>query len=234
MGVANQPTDLLTRIAALQRQVDVLRHGTPLAAATITRGAVAAVDATGAHIVDLGQFTVAGVAVTGVQVRRRDGTVVFYGYGDAAGNAVWGLYDRAGNLLIGDDEVNNTGLARPWIPAEFTSMAAPTDTTTLGTFTTLGKALWRRQHAQMLLTVLANVTATTGEMRLLVASGTNTGTVIGPAATTLPAGQAWATYGPYPVPGVHGDRFEIDMQGRVASGAGTVGLRVLGAEGTQS
>ncbi len=149
----------------------------------------------------------------------------------------WALFDGEGNILVMSEpnidfvSPKGRGLKAPYIPGQFSSIVTPTDSTASGTFTPLQRAFWTKQHAGILLWVQHNVTATTGEIRFRVSSGPDSATIVGPAFTTI-SGAGTNSYGPYAVPGLHNAaQFQLDVEGRVASGAGVTAVRVMAAVG---
>ncbi len=230
--------DVMRRLADLERQVRELAAARGLESSSIGAGGIT-IDVQGGLRVmhDNGQIMMeVGYAETGfgpveqVVLHRRDGSISLQIQSNLFGFEFIRVLDAAGSALFADDGVNGQGLSVPYLQGEFASMATPTDSTASGTFTVLQKAIWRKQHAQIQAWVLHNVTSTTAEIRWRVATGPDTGTII---ATSAPigTGAARASYGPFDVPGAHLSEFEIDLEGRVASGAGAVAVRTLHAIG---
>ena len=144
------------------------------------------------------------------------------------------LWDRAGNVIMGDDTTSGQGLARPYVPIPFYPYpAAPIQTTTSGSFTTLMRAAAAfHQHPRVQVGVLVQSSAsTTGEVRLY--DSTN-GVQVGPTLT-IPGGD-FSNYmlGPAALGGNHMDTLDLDVQARRLTGAGTIGVQVTTAYGVQS
>jgi len=143
------------------------------------------------------------------------------------------IYDAAGNVLFSSDPASGVGLGAPYfLCGLFVSMEEPTNYHTSTTFELALKAVWRKQHSGLRLVLLHSVTATTAEFRLRVASGPDAGTVMG-GPILLDTGFDYDYYGPFSLPGAHLSEFEIDLDVRVASGAGGVDVEVLAAIGMQ-
>lgn len=164
-----------------------------------------------------------------------DGTILFECQSNLFGFENWHLADGNGDALVSMEAntvgVKGQGLARPYIPGAFYTVATPTDTTASGSFTTLQKAIWTKQHKAIQTTVEVQVTATTGEIQWRINTGPDSGTIIhGPVTKS---GNSLDSYGPFLVPGAHLSRFEIELQGRVASGAGLVRVRTQDAIGRE-
>jgi hypothetical protein len=237
------PDYLLRRLAELERRLREMEGERRLPASQVGAGGITVAGggqllvkhANGATLLQAGPGVDAGGnPVEQVIMNRPDGTVAFWCWGSATSLGFTALYDRAGNLLWADDPVVGQGLAKPYFPCgSFESMSTPTDLTAGGAFVALQKAVWRKQHPRIRPVVLAQVTSTTAEIRWTISSGPDTGTVIG-GPITLNNGTASAYYGPFDVPGAHLAEFEIDLEGRVASGVGTVAVRTLHAIGIQA
>lgn len=236
------PDWIMRRLADLERQVRELTAGRRLEASSISAGGVT-VDGGGTIRVlhdDGTLMVIAGRVETNVgpidtlQFRALDGTQLFRAQSNLFGYEDWTLQDGEGNVLVAmvptQDGVRGRGLLRPYIPGAFASMSTPTDSTSSGTFTTLQKAVWLKQHPAARMWVLSAVTSTTAEIRWRVASGPDAGTVIG-GPVTLTNGTVHAAYGPFTIPGGHMAEFSLDLEGRVASGAGSVAVRTTHAVG---
>jgi hypothetical protein len=147
----------------------------------------------------------------------------------------WALFDGKANVLIASEansaDSQGQGLARPYFPSGlFETVATPTDTTASGTFTTLQKAIWIKQHKAIKAWVEVQVTATTGEIRWRVNTGPFAGTIVhGPITKS---GNTLDSY-TFEVPGDHLQEFELELQARVASGSGLVRVRTQTAIGRE-
>lgn len=166
--------------------------------------------------------------------RRFNGSQVFTLEGTNPDNQFIAVRDEAGNIIFSDDATAGQGLATPYIPGgTFESMSVPTDATSGTTFVGVQKAIWRKQHPRIRFWTLWNVTSTTAEIQWKIVTGPDAGTVIG-GPTTIGTGFSFGGQGPFTVPGAHLSEFEIDVEIRVASGAGSVAVRTLHAIGMQS
>jgi len=112
----------------------------------------------------------------------------------------------------------------------FPSEENATDSTASGTFTTLQRAIWYKQHAGAVFWVQHSVTSTTAEIRWRINTGPDAGTIIATSAP-IATGNGYPIYGPFAIPGAHLSFFEIELQGRVASGAGACAVRTIAAIG---
>lgn len=236
---------LIEEIRALQRRVQALETSAPLRSASISDGGRLAIKSRdGVDQIILGR--------TDDPTRKApDGNpqMVFYVYrstGEAAltledaAPAVDGfqqylaIWDRAGNIIMGDDTTSGQGLARPYLPVPFYPfLNPPSITTNAATFTTLMRsAAHAKQHPRIKVGVTVYADAgTTGEVRLWDATN---GVRIG-SALTIPA-NSWADYniGPADLGGSHMGTVDLDIQARRTGGAGNIGVQVIGAFAVQS
>lgn len=137
----------------------------------------------------------------------------------------WAAHDRTGAVVAADNPTSG-GLARPHLPVTFASLQDPGDTTSSSTFAALQTAaLYRKQHARMRLTVHVVTTAAAAEYRVTVGGAVIHGPV------TVTQGRAITTTAAFAVPGQHMATLRLDIEARISSGAGTVGVRVLAGEG---
>lgn len=234
--------DVMRRLADLERQVQQGAAARRLESSSISAGGltvdnggtVRVLHDDGSEMVIAGRVASVFGPVDTLQFRALDGTRLFRVQSNLLGFEDWSLHDGEGNTLVSMDpngvSTRGRGLLTPYISGAFASMSTPTDSTSSGTFTTLQKAVWVRQHPAARFWVLSAVSSTTAEIRWRVATGPDAGTIIG-GPVTLANGTLHAGYGPFPVPGAHAAEFAIDLEGRVASGAGTVAVRTTHAMG---
>ncbi len=105
--------------------------------------------------------------------------------------------------------------------------------TTAGTFGVLQKAIWRKQHPRFYVWIHITVSATTAEFQFRINSGIFANRIIyGPV--TINNGNWYGWYGPVAIPGDHLSEFEIDLEARVLTGVGSIGVEVMSALGMQS
>src|SRR5689334_542238 len=65
-----------------------------------------------------------GNDVEGMYISRPNGSLVFWTFGNSAGqDGFWAFYDMAGNIILSADVVSGQGLARPWLPYTFVRTA---------------------------------------------------------------------------------------------------------------
>lgn len=121
MGQVNQPSNLLDRIKRLEQQYQQLWKALGLTSATIERGGLTLlndaflkmIDDNGDQIVYIGPD---GQGKQIISIRREGGGLVLYTYTTLGGTQFWALTDTDENILVSDDAVSGTGLARPWLP----------------------------------------------------------------------------------------------------------------------
>lgn len=246
---ALSPGDIMRRLAELERLVRLLAAGRGLESSgvggggiTLTGGSISLPVATGSITVTydaanlpfllVGELPSAFGPIDQLTLRRHFTTGIFGNtrflqvQSNIFGFESWAGFDANDQIIVGDDGSTGDGLGRPYLPQIIESVTTPTDSTAGGVFVTLLRSVWRKQHHSAEFWVRHNVTATTGEIRFVIGSGPDTGTVIG-GPTTI-SGSGHNPYGPFTVPGVHGTEFFLDVQGRVASGAGATAVRAMG------
>lgn len=122
MGQVNQPADIITKLADLERQIDELRRSVGLSSATISRGGLTIkndaffemISASGQVVAYIGPSATAGHQT--IQLRRSDGTLVLDTQVDvASGLDYWAMWDRNNQILVADDVQSGHGLARPYL-----------------------------------------------------------------------------------------------------------------------
>jgi hypothetical protein len=140
-------------------------------------------------------------------------------------------YDRTGNSTFADDTNSGQGLARPYLPGTFyRSDYADWVAVSGGTFVTKFRARMTKQQPQLYVRAWASndTSGATGEVRILV-----NGTQWGPTRATAFSISEFE-WGPLTVAGDHMSTLVVEMQARVASGAGAVRLEPSRLEGRQS
>lgn len=157
---------------------------------------------------------------TGWLIQAPDGTDMFTARSDAASGATWvNLYDSHGTIIVGNDTYSGQGLARPFVGGGF-ARARFTDwsvSTTSATFETLYSTLVYKQHPRLEVSVRASMdtAATTGEVRVLV-DGVQLG------ATSSEGFVLSTRYFTGAIAGSHMEPVLVEIQGRVAGGAGAL------------
>lgn len=184
-----------------------------------------------------GMSTPSGDPQPVIVIRRDDNTIAFAmwdpqplvdGY-----KQFFAFYDRAGNIVLGDDTTTGTGLARPYLPYAFTvanqfvtltSTAAFADAITISGFA-------QNPRVQVALSCFAPA-AGTAEVRII---HTPSGQVMaGP--TVIAAGGSAAPFYIFDKPAAVGiqEYYNLSVQTRRPSGAGDVSVKVFAVYGGQS
>jgi hypothetical protein len=136
------------------------------------------------------------------------------------------LYDSNARPLLAED-ASGEGSAWPLVPIPFAGVSWPTwDYNSTSTFTTVASALLYKTSARayVICQHIGSDTAT-GQVRLMA-----NGTQLGTTATVANLAQANTTFGtPLALPGAIGEPVTLEIQTRVASGAGKAHARVIGA-----
>jgi len=236
---------LLAELAKLRRRIEQLERAAPLRNATISDGGqliVKGVD--GNTLVLMGRSDVESYKAPDghkqmvFMVSRENGEPAFAMFDPLPAvdgfHQYWALYDRLGNVVVGDDTTSGQGLARPYLPIPFYDwIDVPSQTTTSGSWTTLQRAAaWPKQHPRIQVGLVAQTGGgTTGEVRLWDATN---GVQLGSTITLAAAEYSAHNIGPVTVGGTHMQTIDIDIQARRLTGASTIGARVTTAFGVQS
>jgi hypothetical protein len=171
------------------------------------------------------------------QVNRDDGSPAFVlaDLGTTPGHPhmqalVW--IDRAGNVIFADDTDGGAGLARPYLPAGvFAEITPPTVTTSSGSYQAMHWADCFEQNPKVTASVLVQTSAgTAGQIRLTTGPD-QIGSVV-----SIPAG----SFGQFTIPAapwpnfIYEARVTVQLEARVTSGPGTIGVRPLSIWGVQT
>lgn len=193
-------------------------------------------DTNGAERLYFGPLNYSGAAPgVGWLFRRHSGGIAFSLEGSNRDNQFVAIRDEAGSIVVSDDAAAGQGLATPYIPLQ----AVPTSwhasrqqTTTSGTFTPLWTVTGARQHPRLRVYLMVQCDAgVSAEIRV---HDPSTSTVIAGPTTTAAGAFTYVTLtGALPA-GAHLAQIKLDVEMRVASGAGTVGTSLIYALGVQS
>lgn len=171
---------------------------------------------------------------TGMLVEGPDGTdIASFSYNFADGSSTANLHDEKNNIIVGNDSVSGQGLARPYVPMGGFFRAKYSDwtvQTTSATFETLWRGELLKQHPKLSVATNSSMdtSGSTGELRVLV-NGVQLGTT-----ATINFALTTTLFGPTAVDGSHMQLLAVEIQGRVASGAGALRVEPLHAIGRQS
>lgn len=244
-GIGDAFNDLRRRAAAAYTSSNTRKALTKIQAAALDLfgdliikpgGRLIAQYKNGATALQVGANTLSdGTPVHGVLIRRPGGETVLFTFGpDSGGSAYWALYDRSGNIVVSDDANSGQGLATPYIPltaVPTTRMVNRQESTTSTAFVALYTINGTKQHPKMRFRAIVQSDAgVTGEMR--VTNPLNGAVLL--AVQSIAAGSSFNTAYTFTVPGAHQSLLQLDIEVRVASGSGSVGLTVLNVEGIQS
>jgi hypothetical protein len=236
-----EDTDLIAQIADLKRRVQNLESGNRIGATSIDKGALTILDpADGSILFQAGELTTASYPdALGMIARRRNGSPALATFTIPDGGGFSAVYDKQVNIIVSDDGASGQGLARPWLPISFvfpgSVVPSGSETTTSATFATVLEAKYQKQHPRFYAYILLRCSdgSTSGEIQLAKNDGTLVGDIIqGPTAIPLGYFGFGTLLGS--VPGGFGEEMNIDIMLRRTAGAGTVGVRVMGAWGIQS
>ncbi|MGW4648033.1 hypothetical protein [Kitasatospora sp. NPDC004289] len=240
----NVPTDLLDRIRALEdrlRLVEGRSQTRPALSAitgdvTITDGGQLIVRTPGGqNILFIGRVAPDHPDTSpqqGLLVRREDGTLALSVWSaSGSGAQPVQVFDKNGQILFADD-ITAGGLARPYLSTDawFSATAAPTDTTSSGSFVTLQHLMWKRHHPRVTAGYLVQTSVgTTGEIRLTDDAANVVAGPISISSGTFTWSSVTGT-----LPGTFLMDTNLHWQARVTGGAGTIGVRGLSTWGVQS
>jgi hypothetical protein len=248
VGQVNQPADIISRIADMQRQIDELRRSVGLSSATISRGGLSIennaffrmLTALGVQLVYIGPDGSGGQAI---QIRRADNTLVLDTQTDAlSGHDFWAMWDRNNQILVSDDVQSGHGLARPYLSIPMYQLF----TTNVGlgsivayntidaTAITTEKALWEGRiplgsHPRISVDgVWGQASGANNTTFKLKVAGTAVGTWTESGALEV------ARKGPFDITSVIGSESIPVQVTAVATGSGAVGAQVFGCYLRQS
>lgn len=237
MGVIGRPLDeaaIGRKLEDMQRQITALQNASRIGNTaidggdlTIKGGALRLVDEQGKTIVYIGRRDDDLGSFAAIIFTRPDGSYTF-----TQEREYWSLNDQQNNVVFSDDAVSGQGIARPYIPSgRFVDAAqysgALTATTASTGFVDLQSTAWTKQHPRVRLFVIQSTGSTTAEWRVMQNDSNEV------FRTTTNSGSGWSFW-EFPIDGGWLSWSKLTIQGRVASGAGTIGVRVLSELGIQS
>lgn len=173
-------------------------------------------------------------AGTGLLIQEPNGIdIASFSYNEVTGTHTANLHDGQNNVIVGNDSFSGQGLARPYVPQGGWARARYADwniATTSATFETLWRGEMFKQHPKISVATLSSMdtSGSTGELRVVV-DGVQMGTT-----QTIGFAQTVSLIGPDVVAGVHMKVLTVEIQGRVASGAGALKVEPLHCFGRQS
>lgn len=178
-----------------------------------------------AYVGDLYDASDGSYLGSGLLVQDQDGQPIAQFRSDApSGQSRALITDASGETAVSTDAAGGLGLARPYLSNSFvpSRYADWTISTSSATFETLFVSSGYRTHAGILAWTRASMdtSGSTGEVRVLV----NSAQLDTPG--TIGFAQTLSFHGPTILPGESYDFLTVEIQGRVASGAGS--LRVAG------
>lgn len=140
--------------------------------------------------------------------------------------------DPAGHIVVADD-LTGHGLARPYISTPWVDITPPTNVTNSASFTGMAWADVIQQHPLIKAVILVQTPAgTAGSIRITIG-----GTQIGSALTVPSSSFGAFVFGPTAWPAgtfTHMSEALVQLEGRVTSGAGNLGVRGISVWGVQA
>lgn len=143
-------------------------------------------------------------------------------------------FDRSGNITFSDDTVSGVGVGSPYTPeGVFNDITGPTNTTTSASFVAMQWADCYQQHPKVTAGVLVQTpSGTAGQIRLTI-GGSQIGSVV--AVPSASFGEMVIAPGAWPGGSfAFQQRVVVQLEARVVSGAGAIGVRGLGLWGVGS
>jgi len=183
MPAPNTPQDIIDRLRAMERQIAELNGRLNIRPALNTivggsvtikgGGALVVEDTNGDSVLRIGQVDpdVDGEPQQATVIRRMDGSLAFAVWtSQTTGAQPVRMYDKDSKVIFADD-LNNGGLAQPWIP-----LPSPVDdnvsnwaSTTSGSYTTILRSRAWLQHPKLRIRIGIGLSASTsGNLRFLV------------------------------------------------------------------
>lgn len=171
--------------------------------------------------------------IEGIYINRPNGSLAFWTFGSAVdGDAFWAFYDKAGNIVASDDAVSGQGLARPWLPYSSVRTAlltSPPDTNSTTVYAPHHTLVGYMQHPKLILDAYVHVTGTATAVVQVLDPATG-----GVVFTTGNLGEGFFTASGNHPNYIFGNWFRYDIQIKVSTGTGTVGITPFSTHGIQS
>ncbi|OKJ98857.1 hypothetical protein [Amycolatopsis sp. CB00013] len=118
----NQPSNIIDRVIALERELAAVRKKVGLSSAVIARGGLTLVDDSYIKVTDSDgvEILYIGPDAEGKQrfvLRREGGATLMYTAGSSQyGRDYWAMTDSSGRIIVSDSAETGVGLARPFLP----------------------------------------------------------------------------------------------------------------------
>jgi hypothetical protein len=167
--------------------------------------------------------------------RRGNGAPALGVGGNPTGRQFWRLTDNNNVDIITDDSFSGSGIARPYIPIAFTNLStfgAGAHTTTSTTFDSAYSLYGYKQQPQLEIEYFINVPSGVTAEVVITRTDAIPVVVVGPNVHVGPVSAITFIQGA--IDGDHLSHLNHDIQMRVASGTGTIGMTVVAAYGKQS
>lgn len=230
LDLVDQIIDLQRRIKNLESAARIGNTSVDSGKIVLNNGALVVKHANGTELFrtghdGIGATTFDDVYVT--RVRRPDNSEAFVIYSTDNHPGAVVIYDQQGNTIFSEDFNSGRGLGRPYLAHTFVPTAnliTPSQTTNAIDFTPLWSLSGEMQHSNIRVSVLVQVPGgTTGEVRLVSTASSN---VISPAQTVADGEYDYKILeGEFDVD--FGAQFQYDVEARVTSGPGDIGVEVV-------
>lgn len=229
------PSDLVLLTLQIQDRIGTLESTPRSSNTSVDTGHFRFKASNGVVMVDFGDQG-PGLGRGYVFRRGEGGQPAFYlGNNQATESQYWALADNSANIIMSDDAQSGQGIARPYIPLPVTKASELTTqvvTTSSTSFVDAYVIRTFKQHPRVAVEFAVNTPAgVTSEVRLSDATSGAASVIAGPI--TFGAGNGFGGL-TAAIAGAHMSEIEVQIEFRVASGAGTIGIVVTRAHGIQS
>lgn len=227
--------DVSKRVSKLERNPRIGNSSVDSGDFSIRGGNFSYVDpASGQTLVRFGD--VGAPLLRGWIFRRLNGLPAFYINGTPGGNQFWTLVDMQGNFIFSDDIGSGQGIATPYIPlfgVPLPKLTGPETSTNSTSFVAMYRIHGVKQQPKMstdfAATTPAGVTAEVQILDLYHGNALVAGPLTIPANTPMTYFQMTGA-----ITGAHLSGIGLEVQMRVTSGVGTVGMTYVDAFGRQT
>jgi hypothetical protein len=232
------PPDLIRTSIDLQKRVAILETNPRAVSTAINSGHFQFIASNGVVMVDFGDFG-PGVGPGFIFRRGISGKEAFGLGGDqVSGDQYWHLNDISGNDIFTDDVESGQGIGRPYLAmhptlasqVNSTPAAQTSSTTFIPAYYVRGYKQQPQVQVEYIITTPAGGTA---EVQLVDTSfGAGSPIMAGPNVHPASTFQFFTLRGP--ITGAHESICSIELQYRLASGTGPIGLTCMYVNGHQS
>lgn len=227
------PPNLVKSITITNVRLSKLEQAPRAVATAVDSGSWKFVADNGVEIIKYGE-EVPGFGRGWIFRRGENGRAAFYLGGSESSNQYWVLQDNTANIVVSDDANSQQGLARPYIPYTYivTNGAGAGTSTTSTSFVNAYNIRGYKQHPRIDIEYLISTPAgVSAEVQIVDTNNSNT--IIDGPVTHGPSSSSFSGLRGT-LSGSHVNPINVNLQFRVSSGAGTIGITLTYAYGIQS